>query len=126
LSAAELAKAKAEKFKPKQPSGLRNVTQMSPMQMDKENIKVMDSFTSHPNFDKILADSGVDRQEWDDVSRRCDLMHQRLDPEVKAYVNNIPDHEIAKYPLPPYLSDALERAKGKQSDVDMEVEKYFT
>jgi hypothetical protein len=126
LSAAELAKAKAEKFKPKQPSGLRNVTQMSPMQMDKENIKVMDKFTSYPHFEILLAESGVNKQEWDDVSMRCDLMMKRLDPEVKAYVNDIPDHEIAKYPLPPYLSDALERAKGQQSEVDKAVEKYFT
>jgi hypothetical protein len=123
LSAAEAAKAKAEKFKPKQPSSLRNVTQMSPLQMEKENLIVREHITSHASFAMLLEGSGISKEEWERANAMQDNFFRNADPEVIAAVNALPDHQIAEYPLPPSLTDPL--LKRAQSEVEKEVGKYF-
>lgn len=123
LSAAEAAKARAEKFKPKQPSSLRNVTQMSPLQIEKENQLVRGQFTGHPTFNDILAHSGVSRDEWEEANAMQDKFFRYADPDVIAAVNALPDHMVAEYPLPPSLQRAL--LPAGQSEVEREVGLYF-
>lgn len=123
LSAAEAAKAKAEKFKPKQPSSLRNVTQMSPLQIEKENLIFRDHITSHTSFAMLLEESGISKVEWERADAMQDNFFRNADPDVIAAVNALPDSQIAEYPLPPSLSETL-LGLG-QSEVEKEVDKYF-
>lgn len=123
LAAAEAAKARAEKFKPKQPSSLRNVTQMSPLQIGKENLLLQGHFASSAAFAQLMADSGVSMEEWERANAMQDGWLRKADPEVLAAVNDLPDDQIAEYPLPPSLSQA--RLLGGQSEVEKEVERHF-
>lgn len=117
VAAAEAAKARAEKFKPKQPSSLRNVTQMSPMQIEKENMLLRNQFTSNASFAKLLEGSGVSLAEWERVDALQDEFFRNADPEVLAAVSALPDDMIADYPMPPFLS-----ASAAKSEVEKVVE----
>lgn len=125
LSAAEAAKARAEKFKPKQPSSLRNVTQMSPLQIEKENQMVRETINAHGFLDEILAAGRVTKEEWERGNAMQDTFYNYMDREVLSAVNAIPQDEIAAYPLPPSLSQAMRQSDMKQSEVEREVSKYF-
>jgi hypothetical protein len=121
LSAAELAKAKAEKHKPREPSNLRHVTQMSPMQMDKENkenksaiqMNGSEMFSAVGDLTPILEAAGVSWEQWHATNEYMD----NLSPEVIEAVYAIPEDQV-----PPF---ALPSGPKKMSDVDIAVEAFF-
>jgi hypothetical protein len=119
-AAAEAAKAKAEKFKPKQPSSLRNVTHMSPLQIEKENLLVRQSINSQPSLDRLLAEGGVSKASWEFANEVQDTFYKFADPDVLAAVNAIPTQDIAVYPLPPSLS-----RENQESEVERAVSVFF-
>jgi homogentisate 1,2-dioxygenase len=122
VTSAEAAKARAEKFKPKQPSSLRNVTQMSPLQMEKENIMLRSQITSHGSFAQLLAQGGITLEQWQETDALHDNFFRHADPEVMAAVNALSDDQIVDYPLPPSLLSLLQ---PEQSEVEKEVERFF-
>lgn len=120
-AAAEAAKAKAEKFKPKQPSSLRNVTHMSPLQIEKENLLVRQSINLQPSLDRLLSDGGVSKASWEFANQVQDTFYRIVDPDVLAAVNAIPPQDVAGYPLPPSLSPR----ENQESEVEREVSVFF-
>lgn len=89
-SAAELAKARYEKFKPTRPSGLRNVTQMSPLHTEQE-VAVVEA----AKFD------GIEKENRD-------FSQYEFDPEVIQAVMAIPEEQLIKTALPTWVYDDME------------------
>jgi len=110
-SAIELAKARAEKFKPAKSSGLRNVTQMSPLQVDQEN--------------RISQSQGQYADEHQERARLIAYFSQRItgfSQEVLDAVYAIPEEEIIATEIPAHLWAPMPR----KSEVEKEVDRYFT
>jgi hypothetical protein len=106
-SAAELAKARYEKFKPTKPSGLRNVTQMSPLHHEQEN--------------RASEEVPLTKEEWE-ARWRSEVAADRslFDPEVMAAIDAIPDADI----LPASLYD-LRTVYNFNTEVLEEVERLL-
>lgn len=104
-------RANALKYAPIRPSGLRQMTQMSPLQQqmeDKENAKEAEN-----QAEKISAVTAkVPNFTWDSTL---------FSKEVNNAIMAIPEDEIVAMPLPAHLYEGW----GQQSEVEKEVEKLF-
>lgn len=99
-SAAEIkAREAAERHKPKNPSRLREVTQMSPLQIQEQEQE--------------------NRTDW---LNGLDTTFEDFDPMVIDYVYSIPDDQLAETIIPEEVRFAV---LGRRSSVEMAVDSYF-
>ena len=89
-TAAELAKARYEKFKPIRPSGLRNVTQMSPLQSERDSSVPIAAETAKRGGSQPKKPSNYE-----------------FDRDVVDVVMTIPEDNMIDTPLPAWVYDNL-------------------
>ncbi len=101
-TAADLAKARYEKFKPARPSGLRNVTQMSPLHVEQGSgisRELLPAGVSAPGVDGVLEENRDPAQ----YGFKSDLLQNGFCIEVIEEMERFRDDEIIETRLPDYV-----------------------
>lgn len=109
-SQAERATAKALEHKPTKPSGLRNVVQMSPLNVDKGGKENESQGGHNGHAGKLIASMTPDQNVATIISA-----------EVQDYVNSIPEADIVLMKLPAHFYENW----PKRSEVEVATDKFF-